>query len=197
MFGKAVKLFVADAKYRGNTPWSTQSHSIDTPLDNFTDDIKYINPNSQEDDFTQPLTYNLTDQELQARFPSFKTDKTAKENTDVLMTYNDTEAAHWCRAQNISGVGNLDLPNIYELIVIYLESDNIDTLDPTAEQYPDMMLGYKATNGRFNSVLYQYLTSTECSHSHIRDVRSNGFAGNLGKYGDSYGVVPVKELSIS
>lgn len=113
------------------------------------------------------------------------------------MTYDDTEAAHWCRAQNISGVGNLDLPNIYELIVIYLESDNIDTLDPTAEQYPDMMLGYKATNGRFNSVLYQYLTSTECSHSHIRDVRSNGFAGNLGKYGDSYGVVPVKELSIS
>ena len=193
MYGKAVKLFVADAKYRAVKPW--RASSTDTSLSNFMGDYQCINPTADGDDRGSPLSYNLTDQELQARLPSFKTDKTAKENTDALMAYNDTEAAHWCRAQNISGVGALDLPNIYELIVLYLEADNIDALDPTAEQYPNMMLGYKATNGRFYNIFGYTWSSTEHGSSHARVV---GWSGDVfdDTESHSYGVVPVKELPI-
>lgn len=194
MYGTPIKLFVADAKYRDVKPWRTRS--TDASVDNFMGDYHRINPIADGDDRGSPLSYNLTDQELQARFPSFKTDKTAKENTDALMTYDDTEAAHWCRAQNISGVGALDLPNIYELVVLYLEADNIDALDPTAEQYPNMMLGYKATNGRFYNIFGYTWSSTEHGSSHARVI---GWSGDV--FGDTvhnnYGVIPVKELSIS
>lgn len=196
MYGAQVKLFVADAKYRTVKPWGASG--TDASLDIFAGDCQYINPSDDSDNRSGPLSYNLTDQELQARFPRFKADKTAKENTDVLMTYNDTEAAHWCRAQNISGVGALDLPNIYELMVIYLESDNLDALDPTAEQYPNMMLGYKmlgykATDGRFYNTSGYTWSSTEHNPYGARSVNYRGRVIWDGKT-NSCGVVPVKEL---
>ena len=168
MYGTPIKLFVADAKYRAVKPWRTSG--ADTSLNNFMGDYQCINPNAGSDDRGSPLSYNLTDQELQAQFPGFKTDKTAKENTDALMTYNDTEAA-----------------------VLYLEADNLDALDPTAEQYPDMMLGYKATNGRFYNIFGYTWSSTEHGSSHARVIGWSGDAFD-DTVGNNYGVVPVKEL---
>ena len=206
MYGTPVKLFVADAKYRAIKEW--RLNHVDTPLDNFQEDYRWINPGNVPDDESKPLSYSLTDQELQAQFPSFKSDKTARQNTDVLMQCNndmdddldnDNEAVHWCRAQNIPGIGNLDLPNIYELMIIYLEADNIDTLDPTSGQYPDMMLGYKSTYGRFRRL--RPWSSTEGyivdgKSYGARSITEEGYVGDgirLPGIGMS-GVLPVKEL---
>ena len=206
MYGTPVKLFVADAKYRAIKEW--RLNHVDTPLDNFQEDYRWINPGNAPDDESKPLSYSLTDQELQAQFPSFKSDKTARQNTDVLMQCNndmdddfdnDNEAVHWCRAQNIPGIGNLDLPNIYELMIIYLEADNIDTLDPTLGQYPDMMLGHKSTYGRFRQL--RPWSSTEgyivdgTSYG-ARSITEEGYVGEYTRLPDigMSGVLPVKEL---
>ena len=194
MYGKAVKLFVADAKYRAVKPWRT--YGADTSLDNFRGDYRCINPIADGDDRGGALSYNLTDQEIQTRFRRFMVDKTAKENTDALMTYDDTEAAHWCRAQNISGVGDLDLPNAYELMVIYLESDRLDALDPTASSYPQYMLGCKNPNGRFSPESNnRYWTSTEVSAERAITVDNEGDLNiNNGVKTSARGVLPVKEI---
>lgn len=192
MFGAPVKLFVADAKYRTNKIWGLQG--TDTPLVNLQDDFHYISPRNTGDPRNQPLAYEVSDTELQAKFPSFKADGTARENTDVLMTYDETQAAHWCRTQVIDGVGALDLPNIYELMVIYLEADRIDALDPTAEQYPWLALGYKATNGRFFNISGMVWSSTEYSAKGARPANCHSFVGYGSKNYESLGVVPVKEL---
>ena len=204
MYGTPVKLFVADAKYRDIKRWGL--FQVDTPLDNFQEDYRWINPGNTPDDESQPLSYSLTDQELQAQFHSFKSDKTARENTDVLMQCNndmnddfdnDNEAVHWCRAQNIPGIGNLDLPNIYELMIIYLEADNIDTLDPTIEQYPDMMLGHKSTYGRFRWLRPWSSTEGDIVDGKsycARSITEEGYVGNAVRGIESCGVLPVKEL---
>lgn len=190
MYGSKVKLFVADAKYRAVKQWG--AYGVDTALGNFNNDINSINP-ADSDNKQDPLDYNLTDVELQSRFSTLRTISTAKASTDILMQYNDTEAAHWCRAQSIDGIGNLDLPNIYELMVIYLEADNLDALDPTAGQYPNMMLGHQATNGRFYNTSGRYWSSTEFNNNQARHVRYDGQATNSSKQ-RSYGTIPVKEL---
>lgn len=191
-WGTPVKLFVADAKYRANKIWGLQG--TDTPLVNLQDDFHYISPRNTGDPRNQPLAYEVSDTELQAKFPSFKADRTARENTDVLITYDETQAAHWCRTQVIDGVGALDLPNIYELMVIYLEADQIDALDPTAEQYPWLALGYKATNGRFFNISGMVWSSTEYSAKGARPANCHGFVGYGSKNYESLGVAPVKEL---
>ena len=192
MYGAPVKLFVADAKYRANKIWGLQGTG--TPLVNLQGDFRYISPHNTGDHRNEPLGYEITDAELQAKFPSFKADKTARENTDVLVVYDEAQAAHWCRNLAIEGVGNLDLPNIYELMILYLEADNLDALDPTAEQYPNMMLGYKATNGRFFNISGMVWSSTEYSAKGARPVNCHGYVGYGSKNYESLGVVPVKEL---
>lgn len=192
MYGTPVKLFVADAKYRTNKIWGLQG--TDTPLENFMDDYLYISPKNTGDERDSPLFYQLSDAELQNKFPSFIEDKTAKYNTDVLMEYSQASAAHWCREQNIDGIGRLDLPNLYELMVIYLESDRLDTLDPTCEMFPTMKLGCSAPRGRFFNTSALCWSSTEATAKGARLVNCHGYVGYGSKNYDSLGVIPVKEL---
>ena len=130
MFGKKVKLFVADAKYRGTGQWGPRP-----AVDMYGTELeKRIAPDGVSDDPKQPLTYNWTDGELQAKYSPLASDGTAETNTNRLL------GASWYSGQiardiNISGVGSLDIPNLYELIVIYLEADNIDALDPSVSSY--------------------------------------------------------------
>ena len=123
-----------------------------------------------------------------------RNDGTAKSNTDFLMRFNTTQAAHHCRDQDIPGVGQLDLPNLYELIILYLESDNIDALDPTAESNSDKALGKMNTHGRFNYGNAGYVwCSTGYGTYRAWNVDSKGRAYNYFK-NRSYSVAPVKEL---
>lgn len=191
-WGTPMKLFVADAKYRGlnlkydRTPRLHGNPKLDASNGFFSDD--------PPDSDTAPLSYTRDDVWIQSRHAILRNDGTAKSNTDKLMAYSSTEAAHHCRNQNISGVGQLDLPNLYELIILYFESDNIDALDPTVESNRDNALGMMNTEGRFD---FGYdgaaWSSTECSSSKACNVGSSGYTGSRDQ-DMSCAAIPVKEL---
>lgn len=195
MFGKKVKLFVADAKYRGTGTYGVDS---DVELKAYNQDDKLIMASQP----TAALSSNLTDAELQARFPSFSTVETAKVATSYLYSRNQAgTAAYFCRSKSISGVGTLDIPNIYELMVIFLESDNIDSLDPAASTKQNFMLGFKATNGRFdfNGSNIEPTGIVSCTYGKTGSPRivNNDGDCTFGASNSGYGVIPVKELSIA
>lgn len=190
-WGSQMKLFVADAKYRGsNLAYDTTQRSHGNPQLSVTD--AYFN--GSMDDRTVALTYTKDDSWIQSTYTALRNDGTAKSNTDKLMKFDTTQAAHHCRNQNISGVGKLDLPNLYELIILYLESDNIDALDPTVESNRDKALGMMNTEGRFNFYNRGIIwSSTERDPTHAWFVRCNGRA-DYELHHINYGVIPVKEL---
>lgn len=193
MYGKGMKIFVPDAQYRpDNTTWGMAGQNI-PELQNFDQDVKYVSNNGGNVvGDTVALPKVLTDLELQTEFPSFKADKTAKENTNILMKY-DTPAAHAARGVNV-GLGEMDLPNIYEAMVIFQESDRLDELDPTFETHKDKGLGYKASWGRFDMNNQSGVwSSTSYSDSGARDMSYNGYVRNYTR-SNTYGVVPVLEL---
>lgn len=92
----------------------------------------------------------VSDRELQKRLAVFKHDGTGRDNTNALIKHNNY-AAKFCRNLKVPGLpqGYFDLGNAYEMAIIWLESDNIDMVDPTAIGYPGMYFGMKNTNGRF------------------------------------------------
>lgn len=187
-----MKLFVADAKYRSlGLAYDTTRRSHGNPQVSVAQ--YYFNGSS--DNRTAALSYTKNDSWIQRAYDELKNDGTAKSNTDFLMKFDTTQAAHHCRNQNISGVGQLDLPNLYELIILYLESDNIDALDPTAEFNRDKALGKMNTNGRFNfNNTVCVWSSTEYSSANAWSVDSNGRAYLYHSEPLRGGVAPVKEL---
>ena len=191
-WGTLMKLFVADAKYRAKTlAYSTKQQSHGNPQLSVTRD--YFNGSA--DNTNGALTYTKNDAWIQGTYATLRNDGTAKSNTDFLMRFSATQAAHYCRNQNISGIGQLDLPNLYELIILYLESDNIDALDPTVSSNRGKALGKMNTGGRFNFGGQSSLwSSTEHSSSHAWYIYPAGLA-NSGSYQSiGLGVIPVKEL---
>ena len=191
-WGAPMKLFVADAKYRGlNLAYDTTNRSHGNPQLSVTTD--YFNGSSDND--TVALSYTKNDSWIQSTYSQLRNDGTAKSNTDKLMAYSSTQAAHHCRNQNISGVGQLDLPNLYELIILYLESDNIDALDPTASSNRNKALGKMNTYGRFDFNNHGWVwSSTEYSSDTAWAV---GYFGGATSYNQANyaGVVPVRELA--
>lgn len=183
---------MADAKYRGlDLVYDTTLRAHGNPRLTVTQG--YFNGSA--DNRTAPLSYTKDDAWIQSTYAALRDDGTAKSNTDILMGFDTTQAAHHCRDQNIAGVGQLDLPNLYELIILYLESDNIDALDPTAESNSDKALGMMNPNGRFNfDNDVAVWSSTEYNSSGAWRVHYNGGAGGGLSQKDHYGVAPVKEL---
>lgn len=192
-WGRTMKLFVADAKYRPANRLAYDTTQRDHGLPKMTDKGNWYPHGSSSSD-TSPLSWTMTDKEWQDDCPRFREDGTAKSNTDRLMQFSTTQAAHHCRNQNIPGLGALDLPNIYELFIMYMEADKIDEMDPTFAQYKDRGLGCKSTHGRFdymnNSVVW---SSSEYSSSYARNVHSGGNVTYYNQY-NQFGVAPVKEL---
>ena len=185
-----MKLFVADAKYRGldlRYDATPQAHgnpqlSVSNAHFNGSADIK-----------TEPLTYTKDDSWIQSTYSALRNDGTAKSNTDFLMKFDTTQAAHHCRNQDIPGVGPLDLPNLYELIILYLESDHIDALDPTAESNRGKALGVMNPKGRFSLGIGSVWSSTEFSTKTAWYGHYYGYADTYSQTGDG-GATPVKEL---
>ena len=189
-WGTPIKLFVADAKYRGldlrydTTP---RAHGNAEPI------VTTSYFNGSADIKTESLTYNKDDAWIQSTYADLRNDGTAKSNTDKLMVYSTTQAAHHCRKQDIPGVGQLDLPNLYELIILYLESDNIDALDPTAESNSDKALGKMNPKGRFSLGIGSVWSSTEASTRDAWFGHYYGYVSTYSQTGDG-GAAPVKEL---
>lgn len=162
-YGKNTKLYIPDAKYRNLTTKSTFCTRTDydamgntswhTPVFNYQT-YKYIlgvaGPSS-----SKPLSETLTDTELQTVLDqaisnsSFKYDNTAKNGTDAILKSFDANAvpANNVRKLVPTGLRACDLPNAYEAAVIWLESDNIDAIDPTVNSYSTNRLG---SPSRFN-----------------------------------------------
>ena len=194
-WGSPMKLFVADAKYRAVAlAYDTSPRSHGNPRLSVTQD--YFNGSA--DNKGEALSYTKDDAWIQSTYAELRNDGTAKSNTDFLMQFDTTAAAHHCRDQDVPGVGQLDLPNLYELIILYLESDNIDALDPTVESNRGKALGRAGSYGRFyfgNPPMGYVWSSTENSSHHAWLVGHDGCAirSTSGQqYDDS--VVPVKEL---
>ena len=192
-WGTTKKLFVADAKYRPATALANDTTDQDHGLPKM-DDKGDWRPQGSSDDRSKLLTWTMTDKEWQDKWPQLRQDGTAKSNTDRLMQFSTTQAAHHCRNQNISGIGALDLPNIYELFIMYMEADRLDAMDPTFEQYKDRGLGCKSTNGRFYMHDSQVWSSSEYSNDDGYRVCSDGQV-YWHSHSHQRGVAPVKELN--
>ena len=191
-WGRVMKLFVADAKYRSASLLVYDTTRRDHGLPKMDDKGDWY-PHGSGDDRSKPLTWTMADKEWQDKWPKLREDGTAKSNTDRLMQFSTTDAAHYCRNQNISGIGALDLPNIYELFIMYMEADRLDAMDPTFEQYKDRGLGCKATEGRFHMSNGYIWSSSEYSNDYARRVYYNGYV-RYDLQDIQNGVAPVKEL---
>lgn len=133
-FGKPSKLFVADARWRYFTSIAPSSQLI---LSSRAFSGKRI---------WGHRIISGSERWLWKQFAQLKGDFSAKENTDLLMMYG-SDAALRCRILASDDLGPLDLPTLYQLMVIYQEADRIDVLDPTIDTWSKASLGYK---DRFN-----------------------------------------------
>lgn len=206
---------IKDAKFRTVVKFGT--YRTNSPLINFPSANKYgnwfFNQEGTAISDQQPVPDWLTqDSVYEAWSPTLVFDRTAKENCDVWMTYQgiaDSEgfvgvpAVEWCRNQKLQNKA-CDLPNEYQTICIWVCSDKLDELDPTASSYTDLKLGYSATGWRPYGRCQRanglqscnFYSSTEYSQFSVRDVFYNG---NCGYSGYSYKriqgtVIPILEL---
>lgn len=180
MFGKTVELLVLDAKYRSTGVWSPDLELV-TELPCIKTDVTYLS--GKQAYSCLKLESEVSDKDLQERYPTLKEDQTAANNTKLM---------------GVHPIMGYDIPNMYELMVIHEMSDRIDELDPTLSDNTDLALGYRSTFGRFsfnNSTNFAW-SSTQRSDIYANSVGSDGCAHFRLK--DSVGCfIPVKELSIS
>lgn len=146
----------------------------------------------------------VTDAQLQSRFAPLQQDLLARANCDVWMTYQGVQdyystpitgvpSVEYARSLSVSGVtGGFDIPNLFELLAIYVEGDYIDALDPTLAEYPAMALGKFSNIYRWFNGSWAW-ASSEYSASYQRNVSTSGYAGYNNKYYSGV-AVPVCEL---
>lgn len=198
-FDTPIKLFVPDAQYRDlETSYKTgKGGSTATSSMN----IYFYLHNETEFPATQAFDWYLNDTTLAEMFLAkdrgCKTKMgSAKTNTDKFITRfgRNAEAANYCRSVDL-GLGAMDLPTWYELAVIYLESDNLDLLDPTAEAYPNNKLGYTNPNGRFNFTSKKYITTcNEGGTYSTSGVKGDGLMHGNNKDSGTALALPILEL---
>ena len=202
--GEIRKMEVIDAAYRNTSiayaPSSAYNYD-NTALTNFSsagNDGSWYIYNNTSYSYTTALTSVFTNSLICSQWRNLYSDKTAKENTDAWMAnsyFNKSGyAPYWTRSLTVDG-GNWDIPNEFQLMVIFCCSDLLDEMDPTFSSNKSKGLGYKATNGRFrmNTTYARIWSSTESSSDAVRYV---GYTGNclyVNKT-STYGVVPIREL---
>lgn len=207
-FGTAKNLLVVDAAYRGTAKWKTSNAAVSglkqwnhyyyptctgNVIDSTTGNVNL----STVADLT-PYANKLTDAWFQAALTATLASviQTAKAATDLMIAAGDCPAAQFCRGKT-SAVGiEMQLPNIYQLLVMFACGDIIDSLDPTLAANPTYALGW---NGGKNTYRWNLggnartWSSTEASATHACYVR---YVGSVdGNYKNTtYGVAPVAEL---
>ena len=123
----------------------------------------------------------------------FEDTNTAKQNCDVWMTYvgqqdnystpiTGVPAVEWCRSITVDGVP-CDLPNIQQMIRMWLDREIIESLDPS------ITTSYKLTQSG-----YWWWSSTEFSSRNCWGVDNYGTVGHNAKYTPGC-VCPVLELN--
>lgn len=203
-YGTRTNLFVPDAKFRNFTGrelssgngWTTQLHN---PILNFGTgaSTNLLESDKNSDQYFNNVEY-LTDIQLQELLNStlsgnsFKDDFTAKEGTDAILNTLDPNslAGTYVRSLVPTDLQECNLPNIYELAVIWLESDNIDSIDTTINEFNNLRLG---SPNRFNTG--KYWSCTEIYGGQFRGlyISYTGYISFNARY-TSYKVIPVLEL---
>lgn len=206
-FGVTKKLFVADAVHRFTKSWSkgnkvvpglkrwehrytltNSANTIDT-FDGAVDKLYLVK------DLT-PYADQLTDAHFQAALAETLKPvlQTAKEATDLMRAAGDDYDLTWTLRYRSKSVGiETQLPNIYQLLVMYAEGDIIDSLDPTLASVGGYYLGM-GRGYRFYVGAYSAWSSTEHSDSNAHAMRYGGNTYHYEKYRYDYGVIPVAEL---
>lgn len=222
-YGTRTNLYIPDAKFRDLGDYSisnkiistnTQMHSpiFDISTENhMSAKYVYLIADGRKDDneyFTN--TEYLTDTQLQSKIDSllnnaqsFANDFTAKEGTDAILALDsNSKAANYVRSVIPSKLTPCNIPNFYELCVLYLESDNIDLLDYDIRYTPNFPAGRRlGAPGRFNGRAIEKQSCTEVSiigSSGRQDFEglhlNNGGLSRMYRRGTTIGVIPVLEL---
>lgn len=210
-FGVTKRILVYDAVYRSRSglKWGVENQNI--PGLNYWNNRYFIgtdsiNKNTSDSDYINCLTKKnllpykdkFTDSFFnkvlgESLYPVLQT---AKHATDILMNYNDTDAAHYCRAQNnvIPGI-EAQLPNIYQLLVIYALGDYIDSLDKTVAENKNNAIGLYGDNQYrlFNLNVCVAQSSTQASLQNNCQIGGPGYTGTYSK-SNKYSIIPIAEL---
>lgn len=222
-YGTRTNLFVPDAKFRdlGDYSISNKIISTDTQMHSPIFDIstenhmsaKYVyliaDGRKEDNDYFTNTEY-LTDTQLQSKIDSllnnaqsFANDFTAKEGTDAILALDsNSKAANYVRSVIPSKLTPCNIPNFYELCVLYLESDNIDLLDYDIRYTPNFPTGRRlGAPARFNGRAIEKQSCTEVSIIGSSGSQSfeglhlnnGGLSRMYGRY-TTIGVIPVLEL---
>lgn len=127
---------------------------------------------------------SLTDADLNRLW--WTDENTSKFNTDAWLTKANCDCATHCRSIKVNGTG-CDIPNFQTLLRIFCEGVNIDALDPTLADNPQLGL----SNWFDSWVLW---SSSEFVSFNAWVVIYNGVCNFDGVYNGN-GVCPVLELS--
>ena len=182
-WGKQQKIFVPDRKYWGvDLVFDTYESSHGCPK--VIASAEYFGGSA--DSLDKDLGYSRSDVWIQTKYPDLRFDHSSRENTNKLVQSPSTDVAHYCRDLAIPGVGSCDLPNLYTLIVLYLESDRLAALDQSKQ---DMLFG------RFNlNTRGKIWSSSEGSSGATWCINNTGYANAYNQW-NYFGVIPVKELN--
>lgn len=206
-YGTQTKLYIPDAKFRDFSEKkkvsSSSSYNIQlhTSILEFNNSVYLLDSNkSYSIPFTDFIGNSfLTDEQLQIKLDStlnngtFADDFTAQDGTDEILLNLEATSPAALAARDIvpTGLIGCNLPNIYELSVIWLESDNIDSIDPTINDYSNNRLGSPT---RFN--ISSFWTCTEVQYKGIFNGLRLGYGGHM-TYSSRHSsccVLPVLEL---
>lgn len=194
---------VKDAKFRSVSYFGT--HGTDSSLKSFSASGArgyWINGSGQVT-HNKPMPETINNDSIFNDWSAvLVSDKSAKENCDVWMTYSVVPVVEYCRSQTINNKP-CDCPNAYQLFCIWACGDKIDELDTTADEYSDMRFGYTSTgwlpwgrcqkwNGKTSAFCF---SSTEYSSTHTYIACWDGNLYYSGYHKNSIGtVVPILEL---
>ena len=194
----------ANIRFRGKT---MGGYNKDLSLTNFypsnsTAGGSYINGTSTSIG-TKTEVPVLTNSEFRTLWSNLATDGTAKSNCDTWLSetdgytyssYTGSPAIEYARSLTIDG-HPCDVPNEEELMMMYLNAERIDSLDDTAEFYPDFALGKNVnSNGRFR--FNNTSGAQSCTESSEKNLRYVGYTGNCGTLAKTSicTIIPIVEL---
>lgn len=205
-FGEDKKLLVADAVYRAQAKYKTTNYAV-PGINDWQHSYFPIRPENTIDilsDFTDlsnakslvPYEDKLTDTYFQEALTETLKPvlQSAKEATDYMIADGNCPGATFARSKSDDVGIELQLPNIYQLLVMYASGDVIDSIDPTLSSSI-----YRGALGRYPGNSYRWCSGgawSSTSYSFINGLFMFRYCAvrNGSKISSSYFILPVAEI---
>ena len=201
-YGTRTNLFVPDAKYRNNNDYELIPESNQNNFDS-TSSIggPVIGRNNTMFSWDYPDDLISPDTDIQSKLDTIllntNTEWAAKQYTNAILQYvPDSPACLFARSIVPSKLSACDIPNIYELCVLWIEGKNIDTIDPTINEYQNVKMDNFGGSGT-SSIVW---SSTESRDLGLFYGPNIGVYDNICKVfsrsgrKNGYKVIPILEL---